>query len=268
MLFRNSINPSLVSKDIAPSIESKDSKYNYTIPTIVHHPRTINGPRAASPFANVPSTTPLPPPSPHDRLSANTSHISTRARSASLHSGGRSASLQSSHLKSSIIESALVEGGSNHEDVLVIHTFTPQLNDELQLDVGTSIVMTKAYGTFPVFTNSNKDDGWGVGINPSTGAQGCFPLICVERRNSGRSGRSEMESPIVDLSQDRSHQHHFLEDDQESNLFSIAVPESPETIGPTASTFYGEYFDIGDEDDESEVSEGTAKSTRASEGLR
>ncbi|KAJ3050076.1 hypothetical protein HK097_008933 [Rhizophlyctis rosea] len=50
----------------------------------------------------------------------------------------------------------------------VIHPYNPTLQDELTLVPGTTILLLKAF-----------DDGWALGLQPETGKQGAFPLVCV-----------------------------------------------------------------------------------------
>ncbi|KAG2181443.1 hypothetical protein INT44_008256 [Umbelopsis vinacea] len=50
----------------------------------------------------------------------------------------------------------------------VIHQYYPSQPDELSLRKNDIIVSTVAF-----------DDGWGVGVNITTGQKGAFPLICV-----------------------------------------------------------------------------------------
>ncbi|KAJ3097827.1 hypothetical protein HDU97_004524 [Phlyctochytrium planicorne] len=50
----------------------------------------------------------------------------------------------------------------------VLHSYQPVLADELELQAGQDIIVLNCF-----------DDGWGLGMLPSTGGQGAFPLICV-----------------------------------------------------------------------------------------
>ncbi|KAJ3106713.1 hypothetical protein HDU96_008134 [Phlyctochytrium bullatum] len=62
----------------------------------------------------------------------------------------------------------------------IIHPYAPLLADELELHVGDEIVILRAF-----------DDGWGLGVVPSTGAKGAFPLVCVSvAGSSGSDGSS------------------------------------------------------------------------------
>ena len=50
----------------------------------------------------------------------------------------------------------------------VIHPYTPNLEDELELDMNDHILVVKDF-----------DDGWGLGVNKASGKQGVFPLVCT-----------------------------------------------------------------------------------------
>lgn len=52
----------------------------------------------------------------------------------------------------------------------VVHPYDATLQDELSLAVGTDILVMKEF-----------DDGWAQGMNPKTGVQGAFPMICVAK---------------------------------------------------------------------------------------
>ncbi|KAJ3059871.1 hypothetical protein HDU98_004109 [Podochytrium sp. JEL0797] len=56
------------------------------------------------------------------------------------------------------------------EIVRIIHTYESQLPDELNLVEGDDLILVKRF-----------DDGylWAQGVNPLTGKQGAFPLVCV-----------------------------------------------------------------------------------------
>ncbi|KAJ3210345.1 hypothetical protein HDU67_005378 [Dinochytrium kinnereticum] len=62
--------------------------------------------------------------------------------------------------------------GSSESVMRIIHPYNPTLADELQLAVGQDIIVLRSF-----------DDGWGLGMNPTTGAQGAFPLVCVVRHD-------------------------------------------------------------------------------------
>jgi hypothetical protein len=134
MQFRNSIAPDHGT--------TKEEKNIFTIPI---RPRSKNSVGSRAVFPKMTISSPIPPsPSPpihqprFDRMSANI-HSS--------YSRGRSASLQSVYLSTSAIGSAVAaeERSTGRQNVLVTHTFIPQMSDELQLDIGTSIVMIKEY---------------------------------------------------------------------------------------------------------------------------
>ncbi|KAI8844958.1 hypothetical protein BC829DRAFT_491728 [Chytridium lagenaria] len=63
------------------------------------------------------------------------------------------------------------------------------LADELELVKGQEMVILRAF-----------DDGWGLGLVPSTGAQGAFPLVCV---STGASSSSESDGESLRAPQDR-----------------------------------------------------------------
>ncbi|KAJ3038219.1 hypothetical protein HDV00_000892 [Rhizophlyctis rosea] len=50
----------------------------------------------------------------------------------------------------------------------IIHPYNPSLQDELTLVPGATLLLVKAF-----------DDGWALGLQPETGKQGAFPLVCV-----------------------------------------------------------------------------------------
>ncbi|TPX44751.1 hypothetical protein CcCBS67573_g10397 [Chytriomyces confervae] len=57
---------------------------------------------------------------------------------------------------------------TKHEIVKVIHSYAPAAVDELDLVEGDDLILIKRF-----------DDGWAVGMQPVSGRQGVFPLICV-----------------------------------------------------------------------------------------
>ncbi|KAJ3206798.1 hypothetical protein HDU67_007942 [Dinochytrium kinnereticum] len=63
----------------------------------------------------------------------------------------------------------------------VIHPYAPTLADELELSKGQEIVILRAF-----------DDGWGLGLIPTSGMQGAFPLVCVSTGATSSSSGSEM----------------------------------------------------------------------------
>ncbi|KAI8852108.1 hypothetical protein BC829DRAFT_385153 [Chytridium lagenaria] len=68
----------------------------------------------------------------------------------------------------------------------IIHPYNPTLADELQLVVGADIIVLRSF-----------DDGWGLGMNPITGAQGAFPLVCVANDNRSSMAPSEVPASVV-----------------------------------------------------------------------
>ncbi|KAI8618261.1 hypothetical protein BC830DRAFT_964559 [Chytriomyces sp. MP71] len=63
-------------------------------------------------------------------------------------------------------ESMYVDNGKVHK---VVYDFNPEQKDEAELRVGDSIQLKQEY-----------DDGWGHGLNLTTGQTGLFPLDCLE----------------------------------------------------------------------------------------
>jgi hypothetical protein len=57
--------------------------------------------------------------------------------------------------------------------VAVLQGYQATLDDELCLDAGSQIFMVRSF-----------DDGWGLGVDPNTGKQGAFPLVCIEPSSS------------------------------------------------------------------------------------
>ncbi|CAG8521630.1 2854_t:CDS:2 [Paraglomus occultum] len=52
--------------------------------------------------------------------------------------------------------------------VIVVHPYTAQLQDELDLTPNDSIILRRIF-----------DDGWAVGYNQNTHQEGAFPIVCV-----------------------------------------------------------------------------------------
>ncbi|KAJ3392651.1 hypothetical protein HDU84_003657 [Entophlyctis sp. JEL0112] len=59
-------------------------------------------------------------------------------------------------------------GKSSSQIMRIIHPYEALLQDELDLVEGDDLILVKKF-----------DDGWAQGINPLTGKQGAFPLVCV-----------------------------------------------------------------------------------------
>ncbi|KAI7871463.1 hypothetical protein BDF14DRAFT_1761253 [Spinellus fusiger] len=51
---------------------------------------------------------------------------------------------------------------------IVIHSYPPQLEDELSLSIGDVVCLALSF-----------DDGWAFGFNMTSGHQGVFPMICI-----------------------------------------------------------------------------------------
>jgi hypothetical protein len=68
---------------------------------------------------------------------------------------------------------------------LILHSYEAQLDDELTLAMGRQIFMVRSF-----------DDGWGLGVDPITGKQGAFPLVCADIPATGGSTESNLDSEI------------------------------------------------------------------------
>ncbi|KAJ3137670.1 Abnormal cell lineage protein 44 [Physocladia obscura] len=91
---------------------------------------------------------------------------------------------------------------ANGGDIMrIIHPYDAQLEDELQLVEGDDLIVLKKF-----------DDGWAQGLNPLTGKQGAFPLVCVislaelnsqkaasQKKNASGGRISKRMSSIVDF---------------------------------------------------------------------
>ncbi|KAJ3134516.1 hypothetical protein HK100_003561 [Physocladia obscura] len=90
---------------------------------------------------------------------------------------------------------------ANTEIMRIIHPYDAQLEDELQLVEGDDLIVLKKF-----------DDGWAQGLNPLTGKQGAFPLVCVislaeldsqkaasQKKNASGGRISKRMSSIVDF---------------------------------------------------------------------
>lgn len=53
----------------------------------------------------------------------------------------------------------------------VFHEYKASIDDELSLDVGDEILVLREF-----------DDGWALGVNLKTKAQGAFPLVCCQQQ--------------------------------------------------------------------------------------
>ncbi|KAJ3223497.1 hypothetical protein HDU81_009146 [Chytriomyces hyalinus] len=86
------------------------------------------------------SSSPIPPPSPHIAASLSRPKLAATTTTTT----------------------------TKHEIVKVIHSYAPAAVDELDLVEGDDLILIKRF-----------DDGWAVGMQPVSGRQGVFPLICV-----------------------------------------------------------------------------------------
>ncbi|KAJ1544712.1 hypothetical protein HK405_008448, partial [Cladochytrium tenue] len=77
----------------------------------------------------------------------------------------------------------------------VIHPYAPTLEDELELIAGQEVIVLRAF-----------DDGWGLGVTPTNGAQGAFPLVCVTSGFGSETGSYVSESAAGAASDDREKQ--------------------------------------------------------------
>ncbi|KAJ3413055.1 hypothetical protein HDV05_008576 [Chytridiales sp. JEL 0842] len=81
-------------------------------------------------------------------------------------------------------DSTIASTTSSSETLLrIIHPYTPTLADELALEVGSDVILLKSF-----------DDGWALGMNPTTGIQGAFPLVCVCKPEELEAKRGSMAS--------------------------------------------------------------------------
>lgn len=67
------------------------------------------------------------------------------------------------------------------KSLLILHSYTSSLEDELDLVEGTRVFLVKQF-----------DDGWALGVDPRSGNQGAFPLVCVDTRTSADKRESSM----------------------------------------------------------------------------
>ncbi|KAI9190715.1 uncharacterized protein BJ171DRAFT_606663 [Polychytrium aggregatum] len=66
------------------------------------------------------------------------------------------------------------DAGQVSETMEVIYNYTANLSDEIQLNIGDTIIVKCKF-----------DDGWAFGFNVSTSQEGSFPLACVDVPNGG-----------------------------------------------------------------------------------
>ncbi|KAJ3106922.1 hypothetical protein HDU96_008061 [Phlyctochytrium bullatum] len=78
----------------------------------------------------------------------------------------------------------------------VLHAYSPVLADELELKLHQDIIILKCF-----------DDGWGLGMLPSTGAQGAFPLVCVLATAPSQTSLSSA-TPLTPSTPHAHHLHH------------------------------------------------------------
>jgi hypothetical protein len=61
----------------------------------------------------------------------------------------------------------------------VIKSYIPMADDELRLDIGDLIQTDKIF-----------DDGWGIGVNLTSGEFGAFPMACLGHNSSDKKKRA------------------------------------------------------------------------------
>lgn len=66
-----------------------------------------------------------------------------------------------------------------------IHTYEPQINDELKLEIGDKVDVIYEY-----------DDGWVWAINKTNGEQGACPLLCLASAKEEETGEREWEKQM------------------------------------------------------------------------
>jgi hypothetical protein len=66
------------------------------------------------------------------------------------------------------------------KQLLILHSYTPALDDELKLEEGKYVFLVREF-----------DDGWALGVDPS-GKQGAFPMVCVDTSSNTEKRRSSM----------------------------------------------------------------------------
>ncbi|KAJ3202419.1 hypothetical protein HK099_001860 [Clydaea vesicula] len=142
-------------------------------------------------------------------------------------------------------EEIVNEVNSEGEMMIVVHPYYPTLADELHLDVGADLVMIRSF-----------DDGWALGLNPITGQQGAFPVVCVakpreaatlrERQNGTQRISYLPEDPIYNNR--ISSQLYTKENIQnynenfERSIGKEQISQPKVSKQPTVSQFYGEYY--------------------------
>jgi hypothetical protein len=94
----------------------------------------------------------------------------------------------------------------------VIQTYSPQLIDEIQLNIGDVVIVKETF-----------DDGWGSGLNITTESEGSFPLNCLGNLKSVDSNKLEMETMRSTRDSSLSKNSFPEEDDDEDLLFQSVI---------------------------------------------
>ncbi|KAJ3326715.1 hypothetical protein HDU76_012707 [Blyttiomyces sp. JEL0837] len=77
---------------------------------------------------------------------------------------------------------------ANETLMKIIHPYAPSLADELSLELGQEVILLRPF-----------DDGWALGMNPITGQQGAFPLVCVVPIDQASKNRASLAPSEVDV---------------------------------------------------------------------
>ncbi|KAJ3202132.1 hypothetical protein HK099_001981, partial [Clydaea vesicula] len=128
------------------------------------------------------------------------------------------------------------------EMMVVVHPYYATLADELQLEVGADLILISSF-----------DDGWALGMNPITGQQGAFPLVCVSKPDeliakgfdrqslsNKRNSTFVTEPTISNRNSSQIFDKQGLAGRQSG--YSPPLPIQSSAKNPTVSQFYGEYY--------------------------
>jgi len=88
-------------------------------------------------------------------------------------------SVASSGVNSNRISTTSTDKELNSTPYRAVHTYEPQLNDELLLEMGDIVEVVYVY-----------DDGWVWGINTRTNESGACPMLCLEKVEGSETGSS------------------------------------------------------------------------------
>ncbi|KAI9331298.1 hypothetical protein DFJ73DRAFT_765099 [Zopfochytrium polystomum] len=137
-----------------------------------------------SPFEQVipehaPSPAPAPVSAPSPALASVLAPVPTSSALASNEQVGRG----------SVVSASASEAPTEERLMVIVHPYNPTLPDELTLEPGLDVIMLKSF-----------DDGWALGMNPITGQQGAFPVVCVVAKDEWSATRSSFApSEATDL---------------------------------------------------------------------